>query len=133
MEALNGETPDISLYLDFGFYDRVWFKKYAGLGETKIGRFLGVSHHIGSLLSYWFCQQAKYQCTEQSFNKSQIWNHKQNNARNVLRCTTELLQTGSMRYTLKVTSLTPQKTNPTQNYGNNLRLKTRYFMRIFLE
>ena len=53
LEALTGETPDISQYLDFGFYDRVWFKEDAGLGETKLGRFLGVSHHIGSLMSYW--------------------------------------------------------------------------------
>ena len=53
LEALTGETPDISQYLDFGFYNRVWFKEDAGLGETKIGRFLGVSHHTGSLMSYW--------------------------------------------------------------------------------
>ena len=54
LEALTGETPDISQYLDFGFYDRVWFKEDAGLGETKLGRFLGVSHHIGYPMSYWF-------------------------------------------------------------------------------
>ena len=53
LEALTGETPDISQYMDFGFYDRVWFKEDAGLGETKLGIFLGVSHHIGSLMSYW--------------------------------------------------------------------------------
>ena len=53
MEALTGETPDISQYLDFGFYDWVWFKEDAGLGENKLGRFLGVSHHIGSLMNYW--------------------------------------------------------------------------------
>ena len=53
LEALTGETPDISQYLDFGFYDWVWFKEDAGLGETKLGRFLGVSHHIGSLMNYW--------------------------------------------------------------------------------
>ena len=53
IEALTGETPDISQYLDFGFYDRVWFKEDAGLGETKLGRFLGVSHNVGSLMSYW--------------------------------------------------------------------------------
>ena len=58
MEALTGETPDISQYLDFGLYDRLWFKEDAGLGETKLGRFLGVSHHIGSLMSYWIYQQA---------------------------------------------------------------------------
>ena len=53
LEALTGETRDISQYLDFGFYDRLWFKEDAGLGETKLGRFLGVSHHVGSLMSYW--------------------------------------------------------------------------------
>ena len=53
MEALTGETPDISQYLDFGFYDRVWFKEDAGPGETKLGRYLGVSRHVGSLISYW--------------------------------------------------------------------------------
>ena len=53
LEALTGETPDISEYLDFGWYDRVWYKEDAGLGETKLGRFLGPSHKIGSLMSYW--------------------------------------------------------------------------------
>ena len=52
LEALTGETTEISKYLDFGFYDWVWFKEDAGLGETKLGRLLGVSHHIVSLMSY---------------------------------------------------------------------------------
>ena len=54
LEALTGETPDISQYLYFGFYNRSWFKEYAGLGETKLGTFVVFSHHIGSLMSYWF-------------------------------------------------------------------------------
>ena len=53
LEHLTGETVDISEYLDFGFWDRVWFKENAGIGETKLGRFLGVSHQVGSLMSYW--------------------------------------------------------------------------------
>ena len=53
LEYMTGETPDISEYLDFGWYDRVWYKENAGLGETKIGRFLGPSHRVGSLMSYW--------------------------------------------------------------------------------
>ena len=44
LELLTGETPNISEYLDFGWYNRVWYKEDAGLGETKIGRFLGPSH-----------------------------------------------------------------------------------------
>jgi hypothetical protein len=38
--------------LDFGFYDLVWFKENAGLGETQLGRFLGVDHAVGSLMGY---------------------------------------------------------------------------------
>ena len=53
LEALTGETPDISQYLDYGLYDQVWFKEDSGLGETKLARFLGVSHQVGSLISYW--------------------------------------------------------------------------------
>ena len=52
LEALTGETPDISQYLEFVFYAWVWFKEYSGLGETKLGRLLRVSHHIGYLMSY---------------------------------------------------------------------------------
>ena len=53
LEALTGETPYISQYLDFGLYVRVWFKEDEGFGENKKGRFLSVSHHIWSLMSYW--------------------------------------------------------------------------------
>ena len=53
LELITGETPDISEFLDFGFYDRVWFKVNAGVGETQLGRFLGVSSRVGSLMSYW--------------------------------------------------------------------------------
>jgi hypothetical protein len=52
IEALTGKTPDISEYLDFGFYDLVWFKEDAGVGEIELGRFLDVSHSVGSLMSY---------------------------------------------------------------------------------
>ena len=52
LENLMGETPDISEYLDFGWYDFVWYKEDAGIGETKLGRFIGVSHSTGSLMSF---------------------------------------------------------------------------------
>ena len=32
LEALTGETPDISQYLEFVFYDRVWLKEDVGIG-----------------------------------------------------------------------------------------------------
>ena len=53
LELLTVKIPDISEYLDFGWYDIVWYKGDAGLGETKLGRFLGPSHKVGSLMSYW--------------------------------------------------------------------------------
>lgn len=53
MEIVTGETPDISEYLDFSFYEWVSFRTIAGLGETSIGRWLGVSHKVGNLMSYW--------------------------------------------------------------------------------
>jgi hypothetical protein len=53
LEKITGESFDITEYLDFGFYDWVWFKENAGLGETKLGRWLGVSHRVGPLMSYW--------------------------------------------------------------------------------
>jgi hypothetical protein len=53
MEQLTGEMPDISKYLDFGFYDWIWYKDNAGLGENCIGWWLGIAHRVGNLMSYW--------------------------------------------------------------------------------
>jgi hypothetical protein len=50
LKKITGESVHITEYLDFGFYDWVWFKENAGLGETKIGQWLGVSHPIGPLM-----------------------------------------------------------------------------------
>ena len=44
MEQVTGVTPEKSEYLDFGFYDWVWYRDNAGLGENSCGRWLGVSH-----------------------------------------------------------------------------------------
>ena len=49
---VTGETADISEYLDFGFYDEVWFKDNAGLSPSEPGRWLGVSHRVGRLMFY---------------------------------------------------------------------------------
>jgi hypothetical protein len=53
IEQITGETPDISEYLDFGFYDWIWYRDNAGVGDNMFGRWLGVSHRIGNLMSYW--------------------------------------------------------------------------------
>ena len=53
IEFITGETPEISEYLDFSFYDWVTYKSDAGLGEEQLGKWLGVSHKIGDMMSYW--------------------------------------------------------------------------------
>ena len=58
LEIVTGETPDISEYTDFGFYDRVWFRSNGGIAEPQIGRWLGVSHKVGPLMSYWILPQS---------------------------------------------------------------------------
>ena len=49
---VTGETQDISKYLDFGFYDKVWFKDNAGLSPAEPGRWLGISKSTGRLMTY---------------------------------------------------------------------------------
>ena len=54
LERITGDTVDISEWLEFEFYDivRYWDNRE---NETKdsVGRWLGVSHHVGSALCYW--------------------------------------------------------------------------------
>jgi hypothetical protein len=51
---LNGRgTPDISQFLDFAFYDWVWYQENAGLGEHHLGCWLGPSYDVGSQMSFW--------------------------------------------------------------------------------
>ena len=54
---MTGETPKISEYLDSGLYNYVSYKENSGLGMMAIGRWLGVSHKVGGLMSYWILTQ----------------------------------------------------------------------------
>ena len=56
-QDVTGETPDISEYLDFGFYDHVSYKENDVLGMTAIRRCIGVYHMVGRLMSYWMLTQ----------------------------------------------------------------------------
>ena len=49
---VTGETSDISEYLDFSFYDPIWYKDNAGLSPAQPGRWLGVSSRTGRLMCY---------------------------------------------------------------------------------
>ena len=52
LEIIIYETPDVSEYLDFGFYDWVTYQNNAGLGLPKVVIWLGVYHLFGKLMSY---------------------------------------------------------------------------------
>lgn len=61
LEILTGETPDISEWLDFSFYDLVWY--FASANDTttanrRLGRWLGISHRVGSSLCYFILAQS---------------------------------------------------------------------------
>jgi hypothetical protein len=58
-QDVTGETPDTSECLDFGFYGHVSHKENAGLGTAAIGRWLGVSHRAGGLMSCWVLTQSR--------------------------------------------------------------------------
>jgi hypothetical protein len=56
MERVTGNTPDISEWLDFAFYDYVWYwDNNASAIDTNplLGRWLGVAHRVGSEMCYW--------------------------------------------------------------------------------
>ena len=57
IEIVTGETPDISEWLDFKFYNWVWYYNQKKIEIDGIGRclarWLGVAHRVGSNLYYW--------------------------------------------------------------------------------
>lgn len=59
LDLLTGKTPDITEYLDFRPYEWVAYKQNAGLGESHLARWLGISHRIGPLMSYWILPESR--------------------------------------------------------------------------
>ena len=57
LKILTGNSVDISEWIDFQFYDLVWYhdqpKPDASEEPRKLGWRLGVAHHVGSDLCYW--------------------------------------------------------------------------------
>ena len=58
IEGITGNTPDISEYLDFSFYDLVTYKSDPGVHSASIGRWMGVSHRIGPEMAYWILPES---------------------------------------------------------------------------
>lgn len=54
LERLTGDSVDISDWIDFEFYDLIWYWDTRDVeSKRSIGRWLGVSHNVGSALCYW--------------------------------------------------------------------------------
>jgi len=55
MEILIGDTPDISEYMAFHWYQPIWYIDGASFPDDKkkIGRWLGVSHRVGQAMCFW--------------------------------------------------------------------------------
>ena len=60
LKKITGETEDISDYLDFGFYDWVWFHENSGLSDQGLGCWIFVSHCNGGAMSYWIYKENGY-------------------------------------------------------------------------
>ena len=56
LEQVSGRTPDISEYLDFDFYDLVWYfpEKHPSISKENrsLARWIGVAHRVGSGMCY---------------------------------------------------------------------------------
>ncbi len=56
-KIITGKTPDISEYLDFDFYDLVWYwhQPSPSLSEhdRELARWMGVAHRVGLDMCYW--------------------------------------------------------------------------------
>ena len=54
MEILTGDTINISEWTECDFYGLYWYWDYQNdKAESGIGRWIGVSHLVGSTLCYW--------------------------------------------------------------------------------
>jgi hypothetical protein len=62
-EEVTGQTPDISEWLDFEFYDLIWWldrptkPNFTDI-TRRLARWLGVLHRVGSDLSYWLITES---------------------------------------------------------------------------
>lgn len=53
LEGITANTPDISEYLDFSFWDLVTYKSDPGVHSASIDRWMKVSHRVCPEMAYW--------------------------------------------------------------------------------
>ena len=60
LEQLTGDTIDISEWIEFEFYDLVWFWNHQSDDTKSMLRLcLGVSHRVGSAIFHWVISEKR--------------------------------------------------------------------------
>ena len=96
MEIITGNTPDISEYVEYDWYEPVWYYEQLDFpaGGRLLGRWLGVSHRVGQAMCSWILQEngiviarsttqrvtADEKCTTSFQNRLKVFDEKANNA-----------------------------------------------------
>ena len=59
-EEVTGETPEIGEWLDFEFYDTVWWLDTKNFPEDqrRLAKWIGISHRVGSDMCYWLITES---------------------------------------------------------------------------
>ena len=59
-ELVTGDTPDISEYVEFEWYQPIWYYEANAFPEErrKLGRWIGVAHRIGQAMCYWIIPES---------------------------------------------------------------------------
>ncbi len=54
-EKITGNTPDISEFLEFQWYEPIWYYEPTAFPEERrlIARWIGVAHRVGQAMCYW--------------------------------------------------------------------------------
>ena len=58
MKIITGNTPDISEYVEYDWYEPIWYYEQLDFpaGGRLLGRWLGVSHRVGQAMCSWILQ-----------------------------------------------------------------------------
>jgi hypothetical protein len=80
LKMVTGQTPDISEYMDFGWYEPLWHYEQVGFPDEHriIGLWLGVAHRIGQALCYWILTESGTviaRTTVQKLTSDELNNH----------------------------------------------------------
>ncbi len=59
-ELITGNTPDVSEFLEFEWYQPIWYYEPSAFPQQNrlIARWIGIAHHVGQAMCYWILPQS---------------------------------------------------------------------------